>query len=223
MHVEEKIFSVDELKQYTDLKTGLYLSILGQVYDVTKGAEHYGPEATYHVFTGRDASLAFITGKFNDEGLTDDISILSLDEMKSLHDWLQFYNKNYIYKGKLSGRYYNDDGSPTAVLLGVKEKLVDAKNEKLVEEERRKMFPPCNVEWKADAGSVVWCSKKSGGFVRDWTGVPRKLFESPSSEQYRCACVKMDSQAYKEAKESIKEYNGCAKTSTKCTIKLTDI
>lgn len=52
-----------------------------------------------YLFLGRDASLAFITGEFDDEGLTDDISNLSARQVKALDDWLQFYNTNYIYKG----------------------------------------------------------------------------------------------------------------------------
>lgn len=52
------------------------------------------------VFIGRDASLAFITGEFEEE-LTDDISNLSARQVKTLDDWLQFYNTNYIYKGTI--------------------------------------------------------------------------------------------------------------------------
>lgn len=47
-----KIFTTSELKQYTNLESGLYLSILGQVFDVTKGKKHYGPGGNYHAFIG---------------------------------------------------------------------------------------------------------------------------------------------------------------------------
>lgn len=50
---EEKVFTPNELMKYTNLKDGLYISILGQVFDVTRGAKHYGPGATYHGFTGK--------------------------------------------------------------------------------------------------------------------------------------------------------------------------
>lgn len=55
-----------------------------------------------YLFIGRDASLAFITGEFDDEGLIDDISSLSARQVKALDDWLQFYNANYIYKGTIT-------------------------------------------------------------------------------------------------------------------------
>lgn len=57
------------------------------------------------IHLGRDASLAFITGQFDDENLVDDISSLSTHQVKALDDWVQFYNTNYIYKG--SNNYLN--------------------------------------------------------------------------------------------------------------------
>ncbi|KZC04583.1 Neuferricin, partial [Dufourea novaeangliae] len=218
-NTERKIFTPNELKKYTNLKDGLYISILGQVFDVTEGAKHYGPGAAYHVFTGRDASLAFITGEFDDEGLTDDISSLSVQQIKALNDWLQFYNENYIYKGKLNGRYYSEDGTPTEESYNVQRMLKHAKERESEEGHRKRMFPPCNVEWNPDSGTVVWCSKKSGGIEREWFGVPRMLFESPNSQQYRCACVKLDSKEYEETKGMLREYSGCPKTSIKCAVR----
>lgn len=47
-----KVFTTSELKRYTDLENGLYLSILGQIFDVTKGEKHYGPGGNYYAFTG---------------------------------------------------------------------------------------------------------------------------------------------------------------------------
>lgn len=42
------------------------LSILGEVFDVSKGAKHYGRGGGYQGFTGRDASRAFVTGDFTE-------------------------------------------------------------------------------------------------------------------------------------------------------------
>lgn len=47
------IFTKNQLKQYNgNDKKDLYLSILGNVYDVTKAGKHYGPGQTYHIFIG---------------------------------------------------------------------------------------------------------------------------------------------------------------------------
>nr|XP_034188661.1 neuferricin [Osmia lignaria] len=221
--VNHKMFTSDELRKYTNLKDGLYISILGHVFDVTKGEKYYGPGATYHGFTGRDGSLAFITGQFDDNGLTDDISSLSMEQIKALNNWVQFYNETYIYKGKLIGRYYNEDGVPTEEFYNIQQILIEAKEKQFEEEHKKRMFPPCNIEWKPDSGTVVWCSKKSGGIERDWIGVPRMLFESPSSKQYRCACVKLDSKEYEELKGMLKEYTKCPKTAIKCALKTNDL
>ncbi|XP_006608475.1 neuferricin [Apis dorsata] len=222
LDINQKVFTSNELKKYTNLEDGLYISILGNVFDVTKGAKHYGPGATYHAFTGRDASLAFITGEFNDNNLIDDISSLSIQQVKALNDWVQFYNKNYIYKGKLNGKYYNEDGSPTKEFYNVQKILIEAKEKQFEEIHKKQMFPPCNIEWKPDSGTVVWCTKKSGGIERNWIGVPRMLFESPNSKEYRCACVKLDSKEYKEFKGMLREYPQCPKSSIKCAVKTKD-
>lgn len=51
-------------------------------------------------FLGRDASAAFITGDFTDSGLTDDVSSLTNKQIQSLMNWVEFYRKTYVYKGK---------------------------------------------------------------------------------------------------------------------------
>lgn len=48
-----RIFTPDELKLYNGIdKPELYLSLLGNVYDVTKGEKHYGKDGSYHYFVG---------------------------------------------------------------------------------------------------------------------------------------------------------------------------
>lgn len=48
-----RLFTVEELGKYRGNDGGdIYLAVLGQVFDVTKGRKHYGPGGTYHFFTG---------------------------------------------------------------------------------------------------------------------------------------------------------------------------
>ena len=48
-----KLFTENDLKKNRGENGGdVYLSILGQVFDVTKGRKHYGPGGGYHFFTG---------------------------------------------------------------------------------------------------------------------------------------------------------------------------
>lgn len=220
---KERIFTEDELKKYNNIENGLYLSILGKIFDVTKGSKYYAPGATYHVFVGKDASLSFITGEFDEKKLTDDISTLSTQQIKMLDDWARFYNEHYTYKGKLYGRYFNKDGTPTNEFFKIQQKVIDAKKEISAEDQRKMMFPNCNMEWKPITGSTVWCSKKSGGIERDWIGVPRMFFENPSSKQHRCACVNLHSKEYEKNKGNFRKYNGCANNSVKCNIKIVPV
>ena len=48
-----KIFTKDELKNSKSIDEKLYLGILGNVYDVSKGAKHYGPGGSYDFFVGK--------------------------------------------------------------------------------------------------------------------------------------------------------------------------
>lgn len=51
-----KVFTKHELANYNGDKNspGLYLSILGSVYDVEKGRKHYGPGCAYSYFVGKN-------------------------------------------------------------------------------------------------------------------------------------------------------------------------
>ncbi|KAH6724265.1 putative membrane steroid-binding protein 2 [Leptodontidium sp. MPI-SDFR-AT-0119] len=55
----------------TDPTKPIYLAINGTIYDVTAGGRHYGPGGSYHFFAGKDASRAFITNCFEEDGNPD--------------------------------------------------------------------------------------------------------------------------------------------------------
>lgn len=50
-------------------------------------------------FSGKDASVAFVTGDFTESGLTDDVSSLSPLQVMALYDWLAFYQRDYTRVG----------------------------------------------------------------------------------------------------------------------------
>lgn len=213
---QEKVFTIDELKKHTAPENGLYLSILGNVFDVTEGGKHYKAGAPYHYFTGRDASLAFITGSAQD--LTDDISSLTTDQVQSLHDqWFELYRTKYVYKGKLNGRFFDEYGNPTEAWYNVRRELEMAKVQKMQKQMMDKIFPPCNIEYNVNTGTVVWCTDRSGGIKRDWIGVPRMYYESPGDKQYRCVCINLESNDYGKSKQKFKTYAGCELSSPRCT------
>ncbi|XP_008559280.1 neuferricin [Microplitis demolitor] len=216
---KDKLFSKKELEKYNNIENGLYLSILGQVFDVTKGEQYYGKGNTYHAFVGRDASQAFITGDFTEKGLTDDLSSLTNAQAKSLDNWLKSYHEKYQYKGKLVGKFYDQYGVETLEFHNFKTKVSKAEAEQSDKDKINKKFPPCNVEWNPEGGTRFWCTNQSGGIPREWIGVPRQYYENPSSPQNRCACVDLKSQDYINSKGNFREYKDCAKDATECFVK----
>lgn len=50
----ERIFTLTELSEYTgeESSKGLFIAIMGTVYDVEKGRKHYGPGNSYNFFAG---------------------------------------------------------------------------------------------------------------------------------------------------------------------------
>ncbi|XP_033208995.1 neuferricin isoform X2 [Belonocnema kinseyi] len=203
---EERIWTREELEKFRTLEKGLYLAILGQVFDVTKGEKHYAPGETYHPFT--------------EEGLIDDISSLSAQQTKALNGWVDFYTKTYSYQGKLVGNFYNSDGTPAAGFYNLQEKLKEAEQSEFRDAKKNQIFPPCNIEWQLDTGTRVWCTTSSGGIHRDWVGVPRMFFENPTSKQHRCVCVNLDSKDFKENQGNFREFNECLTDSSSCVIKI---
>nr|XP_033777380.1 neuferricin [Geotrypetes seraphini]XP_033777381.1 neuferricin [Geotrypetes seraphini]XP_033777382.1 neuferricin [Geotrypetes seraphini] len=228
----EKLLSKEELSRYTGVagSPGLYLSVVGQVFDVQKGREHYGPGGSYSFFAGKDASRAYVTGDFTENGLVDDVSGLSATEMLILRDWLSFYKKNYIFVGKLVGYFYDKYGEPTAAAKEAEAAMDEGLKLKGQHQEQRKHFPSCNSEWTPASGTRVWCEKKSGGIERDWTGVPRKMY-APGSKGHRCVCVRTTgppsghsgSSEYSNRGDldnhKLQEYEGCHPDSEWCMLK----
>ena len=51
---DDKLFSQEDLRTYdgSDSDRGIYLAILGSVYDVSSGRKHYGPDGSYSFFSG---------------------------------------------------------------------------------------------------------------------------------------------------------------------------
>ncbi|XP_035779085.1 neuferricin homolog [Anopheles albimanus] len=188
----EQLFSEAELSEHNGIASeSLYLVILGYVYDVTKGAKHYGPGESYHMFVGHDASRSFVTGEFerySDE--LSDVSGLTDTELQQLLTWKEFYDKTYPYLGKVTGRYFDGTGQETEYLRLIRARVEKATAQAALDGPK---YPSCNVEWKVEVGTRVWCSNRSGtGQERAWVGRPRKVLpglNEPGHAMQFCACL----------------------------------
>ncbi|XP_041626373.1 neuferricin isoform X1 [Vulpes lagopus] len=155
-----RLFVPEELARYRGGPgaPGLYLALLGRVYDVSPGRRHYEPGAHYSGFAGRDASRAFVTGDYSEAGLVDDVSDLSFSEVLTLQNWLSFYEKNYELVGRVIGRFYGEDGLPTPTLTRVEAVMARGAEAGQRALQEKQKFPPCNAEWSSGRGSRLWCS-----------------------------------------------------------------
>ena len=118
----------------------IWLSIIGEVYDVTEGRDYYGEGAGgYSVFAGKDASASFSTGDFSDEGAKKDLSELGDAELSGIDGWRTFYADHDKYKriGVLCCDFYDNDGNPTEKLTSIKERAA-AYAEKKAQEKAKK-------------------------------------------------------------------------------------
>ena len=110
---------------YSNSKTSehgdtIWLSILGEVYDVTAGREFYQKGSQYGVFAGRDASIVFSTGSFTEEEGRKGLDALPVNKLRGVEHWRQFYEEEQRYKfvGKLiDPRFYDKDGYPTPAMI----------------------------------------------------------------------------------------------------------
>ncbi|XP_002960491.2 membrane-associated progesterone-binding protein 4 [Selaginella moellendorffii] len=204
-----RIFTSESLSQFDGASKELpiYLSILGSVFDVTSGRQHYGIGGSYHHFSGRDATRAFVSGNFTGDGLSDSVRGLSPIEVKRIGDWRGFYHRSYSYIGKLIGTYYDSNGKPTDELLRVEKRIKRGEELLKQQEAEEKKFPTCNSRWSQSEGGEVWCD----------SGYPRILSKpsplpSQGSGESRCACF-----AEKQLNHpGLAVYPGCEARATVC-------
>jgi membrane-associated progesterone receptor component len=80
---EERDYSLQELAAYDGSDPGkpLLIGIRGQVYDVTRGRDFYGPGGPYGMFAGKDCTRALAKVSFDAELFTGDVDGLEPDEL----------------------------------------------------------------------------------------------------------------------------------------------
>ncbi|MCO5553612.1 hypothetical protein L7F22_007137 [Adiantum nelumboides] len=207
----QRLWTQEELTKFngTDKELPILLGILGSVFDVTKGKTHYAVGGSYSHFAGRDATRAFVSGNFTGNGLTDSVTGLSNIEIKSLVDWRSFYNKTYIYVGKLIGTYYDGNGKETKELKKVEAKAKLGERLLKQQEAEEKRYPACNSRWSQQQGGEVWCDS---GYPR----LTEKVGELPLTGQKnkRCACFTPE----QLGRAGLQVYEGCDPLQATCKV-----
>ena len=97
-------FTVEELSKYngTNSELPIYVAIKGQIYDVSKSRDMYTPPKSYSCFAGKDASRALGMSSVKLEDCLADYSTLNEKELKTLDDWVKFFQKKYEVVGTVA-------------------------------------------------------------------------------------------------------------------------
>lgn len=215
----ERLITREELKKHDmDNPDKVYwLAVLGQVFDVSQGANFYSGEGGYTFFSGTDASRAYVTGEFKGDGLTPDVVGLSAGQVMAVYDWLRFYinEDKYPFIGLLANdTYFDAEGKHTDAWTQAMVMVGEAKAADLADMKMKSEMPPCNSQWTQAAGGTLWCSRNSGGIPRNWVGLPRKYTDSKNKT--RCACVEPKAELL--SLPSLAVYRACHPKSVTCRV-----
>lgn len=93
-------FTLEELKFYDGVQSDgrILIAVLGQVFDVSRSYEFYGPEGPYSVFAGRDASRALGTFSVDASQFKnghDDLSDLKQSQLDQIREWEMQFKGDY--------------------------------------------------------------------------------------------------------------------------------
>jgi len=101
----EKDMTIKELRKYNGKDDPqICIGIKGEIFNVTRGSNFYGPNGPYNAFAGRDASRAFANFSTDDEMFKDgddDLSDLTPSEQSQLNDWYDNLSSKYDKVGNI--------------------------------------------------------------------------------------------------------------------------
>ena len=208
----------EQLRQFDGRVEGrpLLLCVLGECFDVSTGAQFYGPQESYSCFAGNDGSRAYVTGEFSAEGCHDDVADFTGQQMMGVEHWLNFYRNHHEYQqvGRLVGRYFDAEGRETRARVDALRRAAQQREDEL----NLNILPACNSIFQAatehtPARNEVWCSSDSGGGERHWIGLPR-LEQSESGRAPRCVCAPPG----RQDEQGLSVYRECAPDAVRCEL-----
>ncbi|GBG30884.1 Neuferricin-like [Hondaea fermentalgiana] len=211
----EHMFSEEELAKFDGVATPgkRYLAVLGEVFDVSSG-EYYTGSGGYGYFVGKDASRSFATGEFSGPA-RDDILDLNAGDVQGIVQWRDFYrsHKDYSFKGKLVGRFYDPMGQPTLEIEKIQAIIADEEEAAAARAASKLQYPLCNSRWTQAEGYEVWCTNSLQTNFEAKRLVPRLIFD-PTTHKERCGCVELD-EAVQDTNK-FKTYDKCNAKAQRC-------
>jgi predicted heme/steroid binding protein len=123
-----RIITREELEGKTgENGSEIWLSILGEVYDVTAGKSYYGKGMSYGRLAGTDCTVCYVSGIFTAEEAAKRTNELSDSMLPGVLEWVTFYatHKSYNFLGYLvDPRFYDENGEPTSDLVGFRKRIL---------------------------------------------------------------------------------------------------
>lgn len=96
----------EELKAYNgenDPSGPILLAVKGDVFNVWKGRNFYGPDGEYHIMAGRDATRFLAKNRLEEETDDERKVPLNIAERASLEGWYWTIKNKYQFVGNLAG------------------------------------------------------------------------------------------------------------------------
>ena len=196
------VFTSDELE-----KQSLHLSLVGEVFDVSRGGEmFYGEGKEYHFFIGKDQTRGFLSGR-EEEGSAD-VDAMTNSEVLEVEKWIQFYRSGgsrgtYRKRGVLGdGWFYDENGKETERVKRFWDRVKEAQIGEKKEKKSDDVHPTCRAAWTEERGGTVWCDP-----LKNSTPMYPRL----NARNGLCECY--EDQGYSDLR---KLYDNCNAKSTRC-------
>mmetsp|Transcript_21724 Transcript_21724/g.29909 ORF Transcript_21724/g.29909 Transcript_21724/m.29909 type:complete len:268 (+) Transcript_21724:117-920(+) len=78
--------------------TPIYISVKGQIFDLSAARHFYGPGKAYHALVGKEAASAFAKGCFTSQCLSTPMSQLTEQQLLEVDRWIDLYRNHDKYK-----------------------------------------------------------------------------------------------------------------------------
>eukprot|EP00879_Flechtneria_rotunda_P004699 GHRR01004963.1.p1 GENE.GHRR01004963.1~~GHRR01004963.1.p1 ORF type:complete len:139 (+),score=28.53 GHRR01004963.1:107-523(+) len=97
----DKQLTLQQLAEYDgrDPSKPLYISVRGNIYDVSSGRSFYGPGGPYAVFAGKECARALAFMKVTAEDCNDSLEGATEAQLKTLSDWEAKFIQKYGIAG----------------------------------------------------------------------------------------------------------------------------
>lgn len=95
--------TAEALRRYNgvDPYLPLYFAVKGEIFDVSKGRDFYGPGAGYAMFAGREVSRALALMSLDPDDCCAELADLTPRQLETLEEWISKFREKYHSVGRV--------------------------------------------------------------------------------------------------------------------------